>query len=134
MPDEPLDELKPDTGGLGYLKPETGEPTGLPAREGVRPALSAGEWAELDHYPASPSTLEDVQTLPLIDDRHRAVALANHALPDGDPRKITRADVDALRDDLSDHPDDRARQEAVLRRIADKIAALLPPERGAEGG
>jgi hypothetical protein len=23
------DELKPDTGGLGYLKPETGEPTGL---------------------------------------------------------------------------------------------------------
>ena len=41
------------------------------------------------------------------------LALANDALPDGDPRKISRHWVDELRDD---HPE-----------VATVLAALLPP-------
>jgi len=58
------------------------------------------------------------------------MALANHALPDDDPRKITRADVENLRDEA------RAQREQYsdehmglwLDGLADKLAALLPQE------
>lgn len=46
------------------------------------------------------------------------MALANDALPDGDPRKICRAWIERIR-----HGDERSRAP-----IADALAALLPPE------
>jgi hypothetical protein len=66
------------------------------------------------------------------------MALANDALPDGDPRKLTRADVEAL--DIAVQYDeglcfehgsighDDAMRHARLHALAAKIAALLPPE------
>jgi hypothetical protein len=66
------------------------------------------------------------------------MAIANHALPDDDPRKITRDDVEALgyaRAFAEDPalliegslPIDRALTR-VIHRLAAKLAALLPPE------
>jgi hypothetical protein len=63
--------------------------------------------------------------------RHQAIALLNDSLPDTDPRKITRADVEALTDlpigdDLGGN--DYAAALAVIHTVAAKLAALLPPE------
>jgi hypothetical protein len=64
------------------------------------------------------------------------MALANAALPEGDPRKITWADVGALRFVASDSenlgwrddPNPELGQTIFrARRLADKLAALLPP-------
>lgn len=55
------------------------------------------------------------------------LALANAALPDGSAYKITRADVQALREvisclaDIGKYTDD-------VEQLAAKLAALLPPE------
>lgn len=58
------------------------------------------------------------------------MALANAALPDDDPRKITREDV-AWLNDAAQHLD-RLRlvddDAADAQRLAAKLAALLPPE------
>jgi hypothetical protein len=69
-----------------------------------------------------------------------AVALANHALPDDDPRKITRADVARLNIEvaradaeydaaLRSDPQDLSGFDRFneLRTLAAKLAALLPP-------
>lgn len=57
------------------------------------------------------------------------VALANNALPDGDPRKIVRDDVWALRDHAHRaRRQERAGDAADLDAIAAKLAALLPPD------
>lgn len=63
-----------------------------------------------------------------------AIALANHALPDDDPRKITWAMVDAIREvvknaDFADRVGDNAAiitNADVLERIADALASYLP--------
>ncbi len=77
--------------------------------DSIAPALSAEEWAF-----RSGITLGVHGSLP------RMIALANAALPDDSPYKITRGDVDALR--LESGP-----SEAFLFRLAAKLAALLPP-------
>jgi hypothetical protein len=83
----------------------------------IKPAITAEAWAGIRPDP------------PIEADFHaRKVARHNAKLPDGDPRKITRADVKAIQ-----------RVEATLRSgewdlaltldaLADKLAALLPPE------
>lgn len=53
----------------------------------------------------------------------RLMALANAALPDTDPRKITRAGVDALRLEPCD-----AAEEAEATRMLAALDALLPPD------
>jgi len=73
-----------------------------------------------------------------LDDPIRVMREANAALPDTDPRKITRADVEAMdkpynalqRYRLGAHvPDDEAREaQNVLLAVAAKLAALLQPE------
>jgi hypothetical protein len=52
------------------------------------------------------------------------LALANAALPDDSPYKITRADVGAI---LYTDPDSDE-FGPVMERVAAKLAALLPPE------
>ena len=56
------------------------------------------------------------------------IALANHALPDGDPRKITRGMVNALREIAADHPWDEA-LSSIATGIADALDSYLPPEK-----
>lgn len=63
----------------------------------------------------------------------KAIALANAALPDDDPRKITARDVGLLRDiavglDAATDIPGAMGCGRTLVRIADKLAALLPPE------
>ena len=72
---------------------------------------------------------------------HAVAALGNAALPDGDPRKITRADLAAVDDlrlaadqlatDYDSTPEHRAESERLrlaAERLRAKLAALLPPE------
>lgn len=72
------------------------------------------------------------------DEAHQIAALANASLPDDDRRKFTREDVDALRAE-ADWSEEQTRNVGRacpveylpawrLRAIADRIAALLPPE------
>jgi len=58
------------------------------------------------------------------DEAHGVVALANAALPDGDPRKITHADLAALWSVGYPKHIDRA----GLARLYGKLAAILPPD------
>ncbi len=74
-----------------------------------------------------------VSSIDFPDDLCALIALANAALPDDDPRKITRADVTALRhiDHSSFCPEDPCTHgcdHAKALRVAAKLAALLPPE------
>jgi hypothetical protein len=89
----------------------------------ITPALSAEDWREV-----LPNIIGS-QAVP-----HQTMAIANAALPDDDPRKITRADVEtviagayAATDEFPLDPDAMA-LEASLHRVAAKLAALLPPE------
>ena len=98
----------------------------------------------------TPAVLEDIeryghtdmveQTIWHRDDAWLLVmAIANHALTDGDPRKITRAEVDDARD-LVDRMEDpsgwygatsdseRIRLLDSHARLMAKLDALLPPE------
>lgn len=63
----------------------------------------------------------------------RLAAIANHALPDGHPLKITREDVNELASIARDHqypygPSGRIDEGDILAKLAAKLAALLPPE------
>jgi hypothetical protein len=52
------------------------------------------------------------------------IALANAALPNDDPHKITRAMIDEIR-----HASDEVPYAGIeLDRIADALASYLPPE------
>ena len=73
-----------------------------------------------------------------------AMALANAALPDDSPHRITAADVvalvqgaetiDALDNFAYATPDPATRADAdALRRLAAKLRALLPPEHPPQG-
>lgn len=58
----------------------------------------------------------------------RLIAIANAALPDDDPRKITRARVEALRSVCRHNPDTLPGYGVPLRELADALASYLPPE------
>jgi hypothetical protein len=85
----------------------------------IEPALTAEQWAEVLDGSAGSVGL-------LMSESAECMARANHYLPDNDPRKITRADVDQLR---------RLNKAwlgfefvGLIPRLADRLAALLPPE------
>lgn len=100
----------------------------------IEPALSAEEWKA---FP-DPRTLGNV-------DLPGTIARCNAMLPDADPRKITWAMVDVLRDEAvgigsgglagrEDTPYRTQRQrEEALQRIADALASYLPPRLGLMG-
>lgn len=108
--------------------------------DAIRPALTPEEWEEYGNDPVyclryEAGNCEYDDGVPY---RVRCVALANHALPDGHPNKLTRADVQALRRSRVFEIDpsqvfdgavsvDREGTER-LRSLAARIEALLPPE------
>jgi hypothetical protein len=94
----------------------------------ITPALSAEDWREV-----LPNIIGS-QAVP-----HQTMAIANAALPDDDPRKITRVDIKMLgvvRDYWEPQVDDgatwedrhAARVRDTLSGLLAKLAALLPPE------
>lgn len=115
----------------------------MPDTPTVRPALTRDEWAHVDAMgpegarTALPGVVALAADGPLDEQAagylHEAMALANAALPPGDEAKITREDVRLLRADadalraggVCANPVDAA---ASLDRIAEKLAAILPPE------
>jgi hypothetical protein len=68
-------------------------------RPEVEPALSREEWERVEaEAEESGGTISDVAgCLALAGFGHKAIALLNHALPDGDPRKLTWWDAENLR-------------------------------------
>src|SRR5690349_10334096 len=104
----------------------------------IEPALTPEEWkhdervAAFAREPGSRLLMGDRD-----DDRscHRLMALANAALPDDDPRKITRDDIVLLlnlsRGIATFYNQGDERNMAVrdqTRALAAKLAAFLPPE------
>lgn len=119
-------------------------------QKSIQPALTKEQWAHT-RFKYNPELAPVVTGLTLWSghsydaiglpdtDFTGAIALLNDALPDDDPRKITRADVALVRErahdyrstmgdvDRMDVPESEW-TENRLDRIADKLAALLPPE------
>jgi len=98
----------------------------------MRPALTEREWAKVQG-----AQLAVVKCHVTPDEIHRQVALANHALPEGDARKITREDVEVLEsvatlvEDLKYFESGRPH---LVRALAAKLNALLPPTSRAPDG
>jgi hypothetical protein len=91
----------------------------------ITPALTLHQWQEIMYYGVDGATNDGTTT---ADDRHYAMAIANAALPDDDPRKITRGDVDAVDEATTFLPEQMHDLVAILRATVAKLAALLPPE------
>jgi hypothetical protein len=117
----------------------------------MRPALTAEEWSDKSasyHEEDGPEFIQDKQILigpsgesifvkrsfngapvdmvSLRDDQLVAlIALANHALPDDHPLKITREMIDGLIGEAEAAP--TVQQHAFLISVASVLAALLPP-------
>lgn len=111
----------------------------------IKPALTREEWSEKEHRISRREVMSggkgfvidgpdpsDSVYVDSPDDLAAAVALANDALPDGHPLKITREDVAALHVVLSGYGsefvEDGKGDVARCERLAAKLAALLPPE------
>ena len=97
------------------------------ANETIAPALTAKEWQSVSSEARGRPNWRRLQPLCSDeDDLPAAMALVNHYLPDGHPLKITREDVEALHEAAG--PDFGPRIDiGVLRNLAAKLAALLPP-------
>lgn len=91
----------------------------------IKPALTAEEWERVRQTPGGAADYDDaVGDSP--ETRAYLIALNNDALPDSDPRKITRADVDNLRGILSG--DAWAVAKSDIRWLAAALESYLPPE------
>ena len=123
---------------------------GMADTDQIKPALTATEWAdkviynvqsdesvgsrihvwldirETDGYLCTANDNgEGAYNMELPPERCAAVvALANHALPDDDPRKITRAHIDALMECVKFTGGPEADKAEELAKI---LTALLPP-------
>lgn len=93
----------------------------------IEPALTPEEWKNegdpvVDGYIDWDTQIVDVRSRALDDKRFipGLIALANAALPDDDPHKITREMVRLLRDTAEEYD--------YLTPIADALASYLPPE------
>jgi hypothetical protein len=107
----------------------------------VEPALSGYEWS---HVRRGGDTLRDAQLDAAIEGVRRLraehmpalIALANAALPDSDPRKITREMVAAMRDAAhsAESRHDRSGElvdyetQRQFEQWADALSSYLPPE------
>jgi hypothetical protein len=92
----------------------------------LKPALNAGQWRVLgfaEEWRLDGADLRNMREPAIVAN----VAMANAALREGSPYKITRRDLDAIglaaEIVASDGMDDRP-----ILALADKLAALLPPE------
>ncbi len=118
------------------------------AADAVAPALDAAEWDQALGSPeAVPALIEQhvqaAAALPPEDATEHlraALALANHALPDDHPRKITWGAVDALRSALVVYHDAvgstfgplgvRRHPWRAMAATTEILGALLPPRAG----
>ena len=99
----------------------------------IPPALTADQWHEL----SEPSEMAPPNAIPVYSELvhaadhgqwHRAVALANAALPDGDPRKLTPLHVQQLHmEGVVDANFGDPERGAWKLSLAAAIASLLPP-------
>lgn len=90
----------------------------------IKPALTAEEWADRRRFKE-----QHPNQWPAPSDLLRQIATFNDLLPDDDPRKITRADVEELQEAVSFaryHSGDD--NWPLSYALAAKLAALLPPE------
>jgi len=98
--------------------------------QSIQPALTPEEWALVGN--GRLGALNDLVERWDRENLAFVIALANHALPDGDPRKITREDVAWLYTLTTDVDNGNyqifASDVTCLRFIAAKLAALLPPK------
>src|SRR5438309_7162924 len=119
--------------------------------EAIRPALEPGEWRERRSGPISLDVIDRNDYIAIegpggetvkvsgADEIFALISLANDALPDDDPRKITPgwlARIETIRDmirDFADRGDGElasARQELATGwdQMAQVVRAILPPE------
>ena len=93
----------------------------------IEPALTAEEWADF----ARSSRLARTGMLEAVlgsGQLPKVLAMANAALPDGDPRKITPQDVLDLQSMSNTMDYEPVMYSGDIDRIAAKLAALLPPK------
>lgn len=100
------------------------------------PVMTASEWKDVRGFTTSYllSNLGDgidvirdepgdrESTLPLI------MAVANHALPDDHPLKMTLSDVNLIREVAEDYKYRGTSTHVELQALSAKLTALLPPE------
>ena len=117
------------------------------AKPNIEPALSAEEWTNVLHpqiprgFPEEPDDVESIADAIAsrasyrcdFKDWPQTLALANAALPDDSPYKITRADVAMLgeceiRQQVGGDHTDWDRLDDTRQALAAKLEALLPPQ------
>jgi hypothetical protein len=93
---------------------------GMADTDQITPALTAEEWARWQRHD------DDGRRGMLVGERDAAkvAALGNAALPDDDPRKITRAHIEALMECVKFTGGPEADKAEELAKI---LTALLPP-------
>lgn len=94
----------------------------------IEPALTEKEWADAKKYGADNFRV-DAGPLSWFEPSE-VIALANAALPDTDPRKITRFRVEALRAAALalDTAGVNVLHAIVVQAMADVLSSYLPPE------
>jgi hypothetical protein len=119
--------------------------------EAIRPALEPGEWRERRSGPISLDVIDRNDYIVIegpsgetvkvsgADEIFALISLANDALPEDDPRKITHgwlARIETIRDMIRDFADrgdpslaaDRRDLAAGWEQMAQVVRAVLPPE------
>lgn len=92
--------------------------------ERITPALTPEEWEYAMHEDVRDGLAYEVTYLWGRSRQAGAIALANAALPDDDPRKITRERVNILRELWAECPYE---YQTALRELADALESYLPP-------
>jgi hypothetical protein len=119
--------------------------------EAIRPALEPGEWRERRSGPISLDVIDRNDYIVIegpsgetvkvsgADEIFALISLANDALPEDDPRKITQgwlARIETIRDMILEFADRGEASLAPARRelaagwnqMAEVVRAILPPE------
>jgi hypothetical protein len=96
--------------------------------QSIEPALTPENWRRLEKFPFFVRDGRLFEWIDVgavaVDQLEGVIALANAALPNDSPYKITRADVEHLQQFASEE------RSAILERLADKLKTLLPPKEG----
>lgn len=103
--------------------------------EKIEPVLSRDEWARVAKdsvrvtlaFPAEAPDETDERLMITAEWAPDLIALANHGLPDSDPRKFTRAWIDLLNRAANVGGADGADQHA-LKALANALESYLPPD------
>ena len=101
--------------------------------ETIEPVLSVEEWERVAKddvritlpFPAESADLPDERIMITVEWAPDVIALANHGLPDTDPRKITREWIELLIRAARDGAP--AEQARALEAMAAALASYLPP-------